>query len=190
MHWFLTNRTIHLYISLVIIDPNLAVVPQSTNKVQGILLFLVFGVWIADFVHNTPFKDLLPPNNMFFAHPFRWIARYIEVYDMHVAYTTAETKEKRKQKVEDVQKRSDYRKAHGIAQGEGILGGWTAKTNAESLGPALQTEETNPSFTRGVDSEKAVQDIEQNAAQNSKETFVDFDGKTQSVEQKKWFGIW
>lgn len=109
---------------------------------------------------------------------------------MHVAYVSAQTKEKRKQKVDDVQKRSEYRKAHGIAQGEGIFGGWTAKTDEEAVGPALKDESASPSFSRGVDLEKAVEDAEQTAAQNAKETFVDFDGKTQSVEQKKWFGIW
>jgi len=161
-----------------------------TDLIQGIFVFLVFGVWIADFLHNTPYQDLLPPNSMFFSHPFRWVARYIEVYDMHVAYVSAETKEKRKQKVDDVQKRSDYRKAHGIAQGEGIFGGWTAKSDDESVGPALRDESASPTFSRGVDLEKATEDIEQTAAQNSKDTFVDFDGKTQPVEQKKWFGIW
>lgn len=109
---------------------------------------------------------------------------------MHVAYVSAQTKEKRKQKVDDVQKRSDYRKAHGIAQGEGIFGGWTAKTDEESVGPALKDEGASPSFSRGVDMEKAIEDIEETAAKNSKDTFVDFEGKTQSVEQKKWFGIW
>lgn len=105
---------------------------------------------------------------------------------MHVAYVSAKTKEKRKQKVDDVQKRSDYRKAHGIAQGEGIFGGWTAKTDEEGVGPALRDESANPNFARG----EAVEDIEEQAAQNSKPTYVDFDGKSQPVEHKKWFGIW
>lgn len=109
---------------------------------------------------------------------------------MHTDYITAVTKERRKQKVDDVQKRSEYRKAHGIAQGEGIFGGWTAKADEESVGPALRDESASPTFTRGVDMQKAAEDIEEHAAQNSKPTFVDFDGKTQPVEQKKWFGIW
>jgi hypothetical protein len=35
-----------------------------------------------------------------------------------------------------VQKRSQYRKAHGL-EGEGF-GGWTARTEGEAMGPAIQ----------------------------------------------------
>lgn len=39
--------------------------------------------------------------------------------------------------MEDVQKRAQYRKAHGLDQDEGI-GGWTAKSDEQSLGPSLE----------------------------------------------------
>jgi hypothetical protein len=75
---------------------------------------LTGGVWIGDFLHSTPFMDLLPPNSMFFAHPLKFMWRYIEVYQMHSEHVTAKTAEMRRQKVEDVKRRSEYRKAHGL----------------------------------------------------------------------------
>lgn len=44
--------------------------------------------------------------------------------------------------MEDVEKRSEYRKAHGLDKDEGF-GGWTAKTNDELLGPAVPVQEVN-----------------------------------------------
>ncbi|KAF7187271.1 hypothetical protein HII31_11359 [Pseudocercospora fuligena] len=166
MHWFLTNRTIHLWISL------------------SILISLVVGIWLSDFLHNTPYKDMLPPNSMFFAHPFSFIGRWIEVYDLHVAYVSAQTAEKRKQKVDDVKKRSAYRKAHGLDQEEGIFGGWTAKSDEDAKGPALVGSPQ-------VESEIAAETTIEHAASKPKgtaETYIDFDGKEQPV-QKRWFGI-
>ncbi|KAF2159122.1 hypothetical protein M409DRAFT_71248 [Zasmidium cellare ATCC 36951] len=116
LHWFLTNRSIHVWISM------------------SVLISLIFGIWLSDFLNNTPYRDLLPPNSMFWAHPFQFLARWGEVYNMHVAYVSQQTAEMRKQKVEDVKKRSEYRKAHGIEESEGILGGWTARMADEVTG--------------------------------------------------------
>lgn len=44
--------------------------------------------------------------------------------------------ERRKAKVEDVKKRHEYRKAHGFDMDEGF-GGWTAKSDAQTLGPGI-----------------------------------------------------
>lgn len=49
---------------------------------------------------------------------------------------TAETMERRKKKVEDVQKRAAYRKAHGLEKDESF-GGWTAKNDEQLLGPGI-----------------------------------------------------
>lgn len=80
---------------------------------------------------------------------------------MHVAYTTAQTAERRRLKTEDVRKRAEYRKAHGLEEaGEGALGGWTAR----------EEERTE----RGDDGG----------------TYVDFEGKQHPIpERKKWLGI-
>ena len=192
MHWFLTNRTIHLWISLVWRTAFVELV-IDTDTAKGILVSLVLGIWINDFLHNTPYRDMLPPRSMFFSHPIAYVGRWIETYDLHVAYVSAQTAEKRKQKVDDVKKRSDYRKAHGLDQAEGgLFGGWTAKGDEESMGPALR--EGNARLASHAGEGTAIEMAEDttktavNQAAGSTETYVDFEGKQQPV-QKKWFGI-
>ena len=64
-----------------------------------------------------------------------------EVYRLEVTKTSVETAEKRRRNVDDVQKRSSYRIAHGLedenSQG---LGGWMAKSDNEVLGPGLNVD--------------------------------------------------
>ncbi|KAF2763731.1 hypothetical protein EJ03DRAFT_57829 [Teratosphaeria nubilosa] len=160
MHSFLTNRSIHLYFSL------------------SVLVSLAFFIWLQDFLHNTPYRDLLPPNNMIFAHPFTFFSRWWEVYAMHVQYISAQTAEKRKQKLDDAEKRKEYRKAHGIeTKGEGMLEkfvGVTAEGAAQREGGAV--EDASP--VAAVDK-----------AAMPEGTYVDCEGKVQT-EKKKWFGIW
>lgn len=175
MHWFLTNRVIHLWISL------------------GILVSLVIGVWISDFLHNTPYYDMLPPRSMFFSHPIAYISRWLETYNLHVAFVTAQTAEKRRQKVDDVRKRSEYRKAHGLDQAEGgLFGGWSAKGDDESMGPALREDNVRLAGQQGLGANTNLGEESKNTvvgqAGESKETYVDFEGKQQPV-QKKWFGL-
>ncbi|CAK1356273.1 unnamed protein product [Cercospora beticola] len=176
LHWFLTNRTIHLWISL------------------SILISLVLGIWITDFLHNTPYRDMLPPRSMFFSHPIAYIGRWIEAYDLHVAYVSAQTAEKRKQKVDDVRKRSEYRKAHGLDQAEGgLFGGWSAKEEDESMGPALHDSNGQPTDQASSDHAIiAAPGTEETSAadpEHAEDTYIDFEGKRQPVK-KKWFGIW
>ena len=162
--------------------------------VQGILIMLTGGVWIGDFLHSTPFMDLLPPNSMFFAHPLKFMWRYIEVYQMHSEHVTAKTAEMRRQKVEDVKRRSEYRKAHGLEDADDSkFGGWTAKSDDEVLGPTPAMREGGH-LPAELESSIAM-DLAQaetkppvaNAA--AEKTYVDFEGNTKPVE-KKWFGIW
>lgn len=103
------------------------------------------------------------------------MGRWIEVYDMHVAYVSAQTAEMRKQKVDDVKKRSEYRKAHGIEESEGVLGGWTAREENYATSPAAR--------------EGGQVDFSQPSQEGQEETYVDFEGKQQPLK-KKWFGIW
>ena len=109
---------------------------------------------------------------------------------MHVEHISAETQERRRRKVEDVRKRAEYRKAHGLDQGESILGGWTAKTDAESMGPAFReggAEAPRPAPETTVElAQLTVENIE---GKGGEDVYVDFEGKKQPVK-KKWFGIW
>ena len=93
--------------------------------------------------------------------------------------------------MEDVKKRSEYRKAHGLEQ-EGVLGGWTAKSDAEVLGPALREAHGGGA---DLQSPQTVFELEAAVMGNGEgktgqeETYVDFEGRKQAV-RKKWFGIW
>ena len=109
---------------------------------------------------------------------------------MHVSYISAQTAERRRAKMEDVTKRSEYRKVHGIGQEEGVFGNWTAKSEREVMGPAFREGEG-----QGVGQAVAVRDASPVAVPataaggEAQEGFLDFDGKQQPAS-KKWFGIW
>ena len=96
--------------------------------------------------------------------------------------------------MDDVKKRGEYRKAHGLEQEEGIFGGWTAKSDDEIKGPGIREEEVEveqtgpePAMDLAAASESAEGVVGQAGA--AEETYVDFEGKTQPL-RKKWFGIW
>ena len=103
---------------------------------------------------------------------------------MHIEYTSKQTADRRRQNVDDVQKRSEYRKAHGIGQGEGVFGGWTAKSDAETLGPGLREGGAVVAVP-----EMGASPIAVTTAADVEGTFVDFEGKSQPL-RKKWLGIW
>ncbi|PMD23827.1 hypothetical protein NA56DRAFT_568375 [Hyaloscypha hepaticicola] len=133
MHWFMMNKTIHMWITL------------------GTLFALAGTVWITNFKRRSPFADMLPSWTQLFIHPIACTRTFLEVLKLDSERTTAETMERRKRKVEDVQKRAAYRKAHGMETDESF-GGWTAKSDGQLLGPGMpigdvegeQTEQARP----------------------------------------------
>lgn len=109
---------------------------------------------------------------------------------MHTARTSAETAERRKRSVEDVQKRSTYRRAHGLESEDSQgLGGWTARSDEETLGPSLQAE--GPISRRPINAvagEPAESDLAATSGNNTEAAYAGSEGRTKPV--KKWFGIW
>ena len=75
--------------------------------------------------------DMLPPAKDFLSHPLSFVSQYMEVYRLHTARISAETAERRKKKLDDIAKRSKYRKAHGLENDEGF-GGWTAREDKDT----------------------------------------------------------
>lgn len=114
---------------------------------------------------------------------------------MHVAYVSNETAERRRQRVEDVKKRAEYRKAHGMEGGDEVLGGWTAREDGREMGPALRegaVEFGRPAM-RATAPEKTMELAAATIAPNDQspkalDTYVDFEGKEQPM-RRKWFGI-
>lgn len=113
---------------------------------------------------------MLPEWHNLFLHPVMFWRTVLEVVRLDTARTSAETAEKRKQRVDDVAKRAAYRKAHGLDQFEGI-GGWTAKTDAEMLGSGM----------RAGDGSIPTDENDENHVG---------DKKRERRPIKKWLGIW
>ena len=106
-----------------------------------------------------------------------------EVINLETAKTSAATAEKRRRGVEDVQKRSTYRKAHGLedenSQG---LGGWTARSDQETLWHGAVGRPV------GLEPGQEVEAIVGKGRDRSEGPLNDYEGSKKPV--KKWFGIW
>ncbi|KAL8694389.1 MAG: hypothetical protein Q9218_000955 [Villophora microphyllina] len=137
---------------------------------------------------------MLPAAQEFWSHPFSFITTYGHVYKLHTDHISAETAERRKNKVDDVQKRSRYRKAHGLEKEQGF-GGWTAKTDAELLGPAIPTGDVSP----GQQNTQAIREaspinpeqVETPAlTQTERDPSHLINVPEKKPPVKRWFGIW
>ncbi|KAI1656211.1 hypothetical protein F4813DRAFT_138240 [Daldinia decipiens] len=122
-HWFIHSRGIHLFITL------------------GTLTSLAIYTFIANFNNKSPFADLIPPISEFPRHPFQYIGVVIDVMRMHEKHQSALTAEKRRRKVDDVAKRNEYRKAHGIEPAQGF---WASSDSSSSKPAEPETTEPVP----------------------------------------------
>ena len=98
---------------------------------------------------------------------------------MDVVRTSAETQERRKRELEDIQKRNTYRIAHGLkeANSQG-MGAWTYKDSVDT-----GERSTAPDGIAGMASD------ESKASHRSRnKVYVDWEGNKRPV--KKWLGIW
>jgi len=98
----------------------------------------------------------------------------------------------RKMDVEDVQKRSTYRRAHGLEsdniENDGWFA-WTARSDKETPGPSLKAD--GPVSRRpamAVPEKPTESGTIEAGGENSKPTYADWEGKKKPL--KKWFGIW
>ncbi len=86
---------------------------------------------------------MLPPASDLFWHPISFISTYIRVFKLDVEHTSAVTAQRRKKKVDDVVKRNEYRKAHGLDKKEGF-GGWTTREGIASDSPEEGADTASP----------------------------------------------
>lgn len=149
---------------------------------------------VESFQRTTPFADMLPPAEEFWSHPFSFVATYGHIYKLHTDHVSAQTNERRRNMADDVQKRSRYRKAHGLEKEQGLLG-WTAKTDAELLGPTTPTggissgqqdtqaaREASPVNSGGEEITASI------PARNDPSELIKVPEKRPPV--KRWLGIW
>ena len=62
-----------------------------------------------DFISKTIYADLLPDRREFLRHAVETSKRFVAVYKMHMAQTSAQYSEQRLRKAEDIEKRKQYR---------------------------------------------------------------------------------
>ncbi|KAK4202604.1 hypothetical protein QBC40DRAFT_276236 [Triangularia verruculosa] len=114
-HWFFSQKWVHITFTL------------------GTLTALTIWTFTLNYKHNTPFGDMLPPMADFFWHPVSSTRALVEVIRLNEAHNTARIQEKRRKLVEDVAKRTAYRKAHGLPEEHGIFGLKKATVDADQV---------------------------------------------------------
>lgn len=136
-HWFINSRGIHTFITL------------------GTLTGLAAYTFASHFKSTSPFADLIPPISEFPRHPFQYVGVCVDVLRMHEEHESALTAEKRRRRVDDVAKRNEYRKAHGLepATSSGFFGGKAevAEEAADTASPiaAVEPVEAEPTVSEG-----------------------------------------
>ncbi|KAJ5595929.1 hypothetical protein N7450_002387 [Penicillium hetheringtonii] len=98
MHRFLTNRWIHVWIAM------------------GILTSLATFTFTTNFKATSPYAHLLPSWSGLFTAPFDTISQALHVYRMDVQHNSMRVREQRHRRIEDAEKRRQYRVAHGLEE--------------------------------------------------------------------------
>lgn len=94
---------------------------------QGTLTGLALFTFVQNFKHTSPFADMVPSLSDFVYHPISSGRTVVEIIRLSEAHNTAIVQEKRKRRVDDVDKRNEYRKAHGLDTNSSFFGTWGAK---------------------------------------------------------------
>ncbi|CAD6499484.1 BgTH12-03598 [Blumeria graminis f. sp. triticale] len=166
MHWFIHNRLLHLWLSLVRLS------------FKGTLTSLAVTVFVTNFKRNSPFADMLPDWYSLFLHPIKFWRTLTEVIKLDTVRVSEETAARRKERVEEVTKRAAFRKAHGLSENAG-LGAWVSSTN----------NGTNSLDGRVKIQNGEVADVPSQASNLESQTEI----KEEVQEKrpiKKWLGIW
>lgn len=145
-----------------------------------------------DFHSKNQYKDLVPPGSLFWSHPFQYISQYAQVYKMHKQAETAENMRKKQRKQDEVRKRTEYMRAHGIEH-EGPYGMGTVEGDEyrKKMDEERAEEKEHWDFQERAREEMASKLRAQRAQEQDLyggEEIRGFDGERRKV--KKWFGIW
>lgn len=87
-----------------------------------------------NFKRNTPFADMLPSSSDYREQPLESMRTVYEVWQLTQLHKSVIVAGKRKKNVDDVAKRAEYRKAHGLEQ-DGGLGNWTVRADPQTQMP-------------------------------------------------------
>ncbi|KAI1497416.1 hypothetical protein F5X99DRAFT_25152 [Biscogniauxia marginata] len=129
-HWFINSRGIHLFITL--------------GTLGGLALFTL----TASFRAESPFADLIPPISEFPRHPIQYLGVCVDVLRLHEEHVSAQTAEKRRRKADELAKRNEYRRAHGLEPASGIWGIKAEEREQSREQSAVAALETGPDGKR------------------------------------------
>lgn len=119
-HWFWHNRMLHAVMSLVCLrsrsvrSPSHGTLWWTDRAYQGTLAVLAIYTWVENFKRSSPYVDMLPAFSDFFTQPISSASQLVQVIRLNTAHHASIVHEKRMMRVNDVQKRQEYRKAHGL----------------------------------------------------------------------------
>lgn len=135
-HWFFNSKILHLGITMVSCATRVPTLFYLLHAKpwQGTLVSLALYTAAENFKANTPFAEMLPATKDYWQHPIISLRTTHEVWQLTMLHESAVTAEKRKKVVDDVVKRSEYRKAHGLEQ-KGGFGNWTVREDKGALQP-------------------------------------------------------
>lgn len=117
-------------------------------------------------------------------HPFSATSQFLTVYKLHTAHESEKVAEQRRKKLEDVQKRKEFMRAHGIEPGF-LTGTWMDRFGTVEGDGARQAMKATTSEAQVYDqadpqSPVAIKD-HSNAAVSA---------LSQPQKPKRWLGIW
>lgn len=120
-HFMLTSRHLHFYVSI------------------GILAVLAGTVSVANFVKTSPFASEIVWE---WEHPVDGARSFGAAWKKSVEEESRRTGERRKRMVDDVEKRGEFRRAHGLEQTgeEGGFGGFGTKPRGEDAKTRVMVE--------------------------------------------------
>lgn len=159
---------------------------------QGTLCVLAAIAGYENWKMATDFRDQLPSVGDFLRRPIDSASMALEVWKLHIAVSSDVTAEKRRRNVEDVMKRSTYRRAHGLEsedkEGMGAFT-WTAREHGVNRMPGLRTEgPTSRRRAPAVQKEPAASEADDLKGESKESTHQVPEGNKRHV--KKWLGIW
>jgi hypothetical protein len=130
-----------------------------------------------NFKRTSPFAHLMPGWSGLLSHPINTISQAISVWKMHVQHNSVLAREKRHKRIEDAEKRRQYRVAHGLE----------APAVVDTAAAAPVVDDQSPVAAGATDT--LVEPVKAEAeTQAPREEYRDFSGEKRPV--KKWLGIW
>ncbi|KAL7271888.1 hypothetical protein RUND412_005330 [Rhizina undulata] len=144
-YWFLTNRRLHFYLSL------------------SILFSMAAFAGVVNFLKTSPYANMV---SWSWTSPISSVGTFMRAYKLHAEDESKRIAEIRRKKVEDVEKRGEFRRAHGLERTgeEGGFGGWGVKKSGREPVAEPNMDLTSPTGGRGGWIGDEIRNIEEEAA--------------------------